>query len=237
MSEEDTRAVLASAAPPSGVAVEAWEAYKDAVRAVGVARAVPPAGHGVRVPPATTPKDVVARYVDHPNTRCVNVQQPWASLIAMGVKDVENRSQPLAHNGSDEPFCWVAIVASSTATIPKTVWRARLRDVARRLAWNGDALPTLPQDKEAYPSQAVVAMAKLACSSPKVASFAGKASVWNHGDVYAWEVLEVHALVVPFGKGFQTPSVYLTPRGKAKEGHVEAMARVRAAVRAALGGE
>ena len=244
--EEHEKAALASASPPSGVDGREWVAYKATVRAVGFARARPPrpalpVGRGV--PPSTTSRVEVAEWVNHANTRCVNVKQPWATLIALGLKDVENRSQRLPHNSDHEPYCWVAIVASAVdPSKDARQWGALLRDVDRRVWWNGgyDAvdLPTVPREKRAYPSQSVVAMAKLACSAPKArgAAFAGKQSVWNNGDTYAWEVLEVHPLARPvwFGNGFQTPAVYLTPRGNAKEAHAEAMRRVRDLIRREL---
>lgn len=235
----DSRAALV-ATPPSGVPHAAWQAYQATVRAVGFARARAPRPQlpvGRGTPPCSTPVERVAQMIDHPNTRCVNVQQPWATLLALGLKDVENRSQPLPHNPGED-HCWVAIVAS--AVDPRKglrAWEERMRDVDRRIFWNNGFespdLPVVPREKAAYPSQSVVALAKMRCSprKPSHAPFVGKQSVWNNGDAFAWEVLEVFPLARPvfFGAGFQTPAVYLTPRHAS-----DSMSRLRSAIRTEL---
>ena len=86
--------------------------------------------------------------------------------MVAGLKDVENRTSALPSGGSSSDECWVAIVASANdAKKDHALWAARMRDVARRIHWNdGHAatdLPPVPRSKAAYPSQAVVALARL----------------------------------------------------------------------------
>lgn len=237
---EYSEAAMAST-PPTGMSTLSWTGYQFTVRTHGFARARaprPPLPIGRGVPAPTHTATEVAHVLDHPNTRCVNIKQPWATLIAQGLKDVENRTTRLVHNGGGDEFCWVAIVASAHDPIKDaTQWRAKMRDVERRIYWNNgfDAvdLPVVSHDKADYPSQSVVAVAKMACSDPKPADAAwtGKQSVWNNGDTYAWEVLEVHPLARPvwFGKGFQSPAVFLTPSAGDVE-HQRAMREVRRAI-------
>lgn len=136
---EHTKATLRSASPPYGVSIEEWKLYKTTVRRVGFKRARPPRpelpiGRSVSVAPLTKN---VAMHVDHPNTRILNVQQPWASLIAWGVKNIENRSSEFAHAGGtdEEETTWVAILASSHS-FTKKEWQRRMLDVQRRIHWN-----------------------------------------------------------------------------------------------------
>ena len=242
---EYVEATLASV-PPTGMPPSAWRGYKETLATMGFKRArmpLPdmPIGRGVLH--TSTRVEDVARLVDHPNTRCVNIVQPFATLIALGLKDVENRTTPLPHN-QDGDYCWIAIVASAVdPNKGQRAWDAIMRDVGRRIWWNNGYeapdLPVVPRDKREYPSQSVVAMAKIRCSAPKQRGreWTGKQSVWNNGDLYAWEVVEVHRLRRPvlFGTGNQTPATFLTP--KPTEGDVARiarMAKIRHAIKSEL---
>ena len=245
MELEYVNATLASV-PPTGMLPIVWDGYKYTLSAMGFENArmpLPEMPIGRGVPHASTRAEDVARMVDHPNTRCVNIIQPFATLIADGLKDVENRTTPLPHNqGADH--CWIAIVASAVDPGKgQRAWDAIMRDVDRRIFWNNgyDApdLPIVKRDKREYPSQSVVAMAKMRCSGPKRRGqkWTGKQSVWNNGDLYAWEVIEVHRLrrPVPFGTGNQTPATFLTPkRSEGDAARVSRMANVRRAIQREL---
>ena len=173
--------------------------------------------------------------LDHPNTRCLNVRQPWATLLAQGIKDVENRTVPLpANDAVSEPYCWVLLVASGN-TWSRSGWHETMNGIQQRLEEH--QRPYVEDSQDRYPRQSVVAVAKMASSGPKAAeaAFTGKASVWNHGDKYAWEVLEVHALPVPiwYGKGSQS-IVRLTPGPGASHDHRANMHKLKEEVYQAL---
>ena len=129
LEREFSAAALAST-PPTGVPLASWAAYQATVRAVGFSRARAPQPQfpiGRGVPPCTTLVAEVAHMVNHKKTRCVNIKQPWATFIALGLKDVENRTQPLPNNSEEADYCWVAVVASSVDSINAREWEARMR--------------------------------------------------------------------------------------------------------------
>ena len=241
--EQDARAwgVLSTAVPcpPATVTRMEWGLYKRVVRTYGFLQARPPRPEfplGRGVPVAARTRAELEAAVDHRDTRILNVQQPWASLIALGVKDVENRTGPLVHNFG-ENHCCVLILASANKT-SQAKWRDKMYDADLRVYWNAGFdstdLPVLPRDRERdFPYQSVVALAWMRCAGPKSArkAWVGKQSIWNNGDEYAWEVLEVHSLLhdpVNFGRGFQTAGVFATPRDGDKSGR---FARMRRAVK------
>lgn len=245
--EREATKAVAHSNPPSGVRQINWDGYKVSVVQKGFSATAaprPPMPIGRGVPASTTPMTAVLEAVEHPNTRCVNIRQPWATLIGIGLKDVENRSTILPHNSVAEDFCWVAVVASAhDAKKDLRQWGVDMRDVERCVFWNGgyDApdLPPVRHDKAGYPSQAVVAFARMRCSSPleRGSPWTGKHSIWNHGDKYCWEVLETHLLEPPvwFGTGNQTPATFLTPPRKTTTAdRANAMAHIRTEIKKRL---
>ena len=248
--EDDAEAanVLRKSAPcpPATISQTEWDDYRSRVeerRCFSFRNVVPPEMRmplGISVPIVDRSPHDIASAVDHPNTRILNVKQPWASFIAMGVKDVENRSKELKHNDSDEKgggrakdarggHTWVLILSSAKeGSAPK--WTKSMQDAEARMYWNGGYastdLPVVGRDRSDFPYQRIVALAKLRCSSKRSEgrTWTGKQSIWNKGDWYAWEVLEVHSLLhdpVPFGKGFQTPGVLATPKTGDESGFYE----------------
>ena len=228
--------------PPATVSQHEWDLYRSLLREHRFSCIRNPRRRRRcrPVPPVTRSVAELVAAVDHPNTRCVNVRQPFASLLANGTKDVENRTTALAHN-EEGAHCWILIVASAREA-SATKWQAAVRDVQRRIFWNhgceSPSAATCPTSRDDYPYQSVVALARVRCAGPKASGqpWVGKQSVWNNGDTYAWQVLEVHALQTPifFGKGFQTPAVYATPRDGRNGGF---FARIRAEVKCAFAAE
>ena len=79
-------------------------------------------------------KDVVHLLSSDPTLRCLNVRQPWASMIVEGTKTVENRpagaNRPHFHK-QDGLGEWVLIVASASRPTRKALTDA-LQDYQRR---------------------------------------------------------------------------------------------------------
>lgn len=127
-----------------------------------------------------------------PNTRLLNVRQPWAWALVNGYKNVENRSK---HIPTTLPLpAWVLIVASKSHVPTK----AEMKDLERRLG-SGVHYP----DRKAFTRDAVVGMVRI------VASQDSAHSVWyNGGADKAWVIGESQRFRYPFQlKGALTPLV------------------------------
>ena len=140
--------------PPGNpcVTTAAWTDYILRVSEAGIDKAALPiacAPSPVRAPATIDDIDEFLRFVDHPNSRLVNVRQPWASLL-FGPKDVENRPNILPPNSTtDDPHCFVAIVASKVETLTARYFNDSIIDATRRVVWsNLPVLQSMPQQTE-----------------------------------------------------------------------------------------
>jgi len=142
----------------------------------------------------------------HSNTRVVNIQEPWASMIAKGgrltkvPKDFENRPDAFPQGGG-----WMVIVASKV-NYSGPEWQARLDDIRRRLAWSGSSERIVfKQSDLARTEQHALGVAKVVSVNnwDGIQPASMKTSIWNNGDAHAWKITEVHELPVPvfYGNG------------------------------------
>ena len=229
--------------PPANpsVTAAAWNDYRIRVSEAGIDKAALPiacAPSPVRAPATIDDIDEFLRFVDHPNSRLVNVRQPWASLL-FGPKDVENRPNRLLPNSTtDDPHCFVAIVASKVETLTARYFNDSIIDATRRVVWsNLPVLQSMPQQIEPistyrrqYSSQKIVGMIKFRCyKRNEWDTYAGPASIWNNGDRFAWRVVKSIKFdePIPAGRG-SLGIVKLSPNPEAP--HALKMAKLRAEI-------
>ena len=130
-----------------------------------------------------TETDVEAENQDGSNVRMLNVRQPWASLLVLGIKDVENRAYALSVRYKLTLPVWLVIIASKNKVAPKD-----LRDARERMRVSGERkpLPTI------FPS-GVVGVVRIVSCLCKMST-----SVWYNGDSnFAWYVDKYYALERP----------------------------------------
>lgn len=194
------RAVVFPPFGPAGACPDEWEAYvkKNAGKSDVAAFEPPQRAVDVECPPATLPTRAWRDGMSDPSTRVVNVQEPWASLLARGVKDVENRSRRY-------PGTFLVLV-SSKPSFSAPEWAHRVEDARRRVAWHEAVHPTPPSPtspvegrQELYVATAQHALALLRVESVcnASASLRAKQSIWNNGDAFAWRVTHVRRLLPP----------------------------------------
>ena len=194
--DESTKMVPPSA--PANVTSEAWTAYRARVAEHGIVNAEPPVtvfAHVPRAPATAAEINEMLLHVLHPNSRMVNVRQPWASLL-FGPKDVENRPNMPPANSITDPHCYVAVVASKFESLTNNYFNTSIADAKRRVKWSypntTNTNPnTVSADREFYArtSQFIVGFIKFRCYQKQSwETYAGPASVWNNGDNCAWYV-------------------------------------------------
>ena len=199
---------------PRGCHLAKWQSYTDTLRAHleagGHAEYIGGGGEFAQAPAQTasicsrTGAGLLAA-LDDANTRVINIQEPWATMIATGRKDFENRPDAFPKGGG-----WMVVVASKlNYSAPE--WDHRQADIRRRLRWSGSI------DAPAF-EQAELTQAELkrfeqhALALAKVVSIDNwhgdhplheRQSIWNNGDAHAWRITEVHKLIDPvfFGNG------------------------------------
>jgi hypothetical protein len=212
----DESVKMVPAAHPANVTAEAWTEYRARVAQVGIVNADLPVPYKAHVPrpPATIDEiDEMLLHVRHPNSRMVNVKQPWASLL-FGPKDVENRPNMPPPNSATDPFCYVAVVASKVESLTNKYFNDSIADAKRRVKWclgptNTDhPLPqsTISDDRDYYArsSQCLIGFIKFRCYQKQSwESFAGPASIWNNSDKCAWHVVSAVKFprLIPVGTG------------------------------------
>ena len=147
------------------------------------------------VPKPRTELKAVLESLHDDTTVFFNVQEPWASLIAAGVKCVENRPNAFPARAK-----WAVIIASKPAMSEAEMQRRR-EDYRRRLKWSGQTEVVPVKQISEYretTSQCAVAYAR-------IESFSGAHfeinSIWCNGDEYAWTIKEVVKLKRPVYKG------------------------------------
>jgi hypothetical protein len=134
--------------------------------------------------------------------RAITVKQPWAAVIAQGVKTIENRSLHTHHRGP------LAIHAGAA-------WSDRgMRDPRIRAAWRRAGLPTVPgtdqgrwcdfPDRLAVPHGAVIAVCEVVDCHPD----GGCCRPWGESDyveaagrrrtgLWHWLLDDIRPLPVP----------------------------------------
>lgn len=118
--------------------------------------------------------------------KSLTVRQPWASCIAFGGKDIENRSWSTPHRGL------VAIHAGKGVDwdVPDHAWTsaglAPYRKGARRAAWTAS-----------LPLGAVVAIARLADCHDATGTDYCSCSTWAMAHQWHWELADVRPLPQP----------------------------------------
>ena len=191
---------------PTGCDITQWQSYASQIRAHfesgGLERDIP--GGVVSwadSPVPSQPKrnlNFLLAALNHSNTRVLNVQEPWATMIATSRKDFENRPDKFPQGGG-----WMVIVASKVKySAPE--WTYRLGDIRRRLAWSGvDDSCVFTQKDLQETEQCAIAVAKVVSVDNRLCSLELKQSIWNNGDAFAWKIVEVHKLIEPvfFGNG------------------------------------
>lgn len=211
------RVPIVPAFGPAGCDLEQWNDYARQLRmhfeSGGSERDVPGGIRSWAPAPSSPPSSLsstprtrseLMSALDSRNTRVINIQEPWATMIAKHGKDVENRCDPFPMGGG-----WMVVVASKV-NYSGLEWEARLGDIRRRMLWSGrtDPPPTLPafhQSELAKTAQHAIAVAKVRSVNnwSGTDTLAAKQSIWNNGDAFAWKITEVHALPEPvfFGNG------------------------------------
>ena len=201
---------------PAGCDPEAWKLEVARLEAIwslkgewpaGTVRPFPnPSGRLDRVPHTLQASGDLIDALNHPSCKFFNVQEPWASLIAAGVKCVENRKN--AYMADKHPGGWAVIVASKS-NYTKRDWASRVRDYENRLAWSGQTMEVQIQSQEMYnatTAQHAVALVRIECVSNHTISDhkqvsegteEQKQSIWNNGDDYAWLIREVFKFPTP----------------------------------------
>ena len=102
----------------------------------GLAKEVPPVDPGLAKEAPPTLQDLLDQ-----NVQIVKVQQPWANLLAIGIKNVENRSMILGGEGKKARFM---ILASSRGPQPPST--ADMADAKRRLELEGNTMALNPME-------------------------------------------------------------------------------------------
>lgn len=205
------RVPIVPAFGPPGCDFEQWNEYARQIRlhfeAGGLERDVP--GGILSWSPALSPPSPrvprthaqLMAALDHANTRVINVQEPWATMIAKHGKDIENRPDPFPLGGG-----WMVIV-SSKVNYSGVEWNHRMDDIRRRMVWSGrkNAPPMFHQNELVKTGQHAIAIAKVRSVNNwnGTDTIGTKQSVWNNGDAFAWKITEVHALPEPvfYGNG------------------------------------
>ena len=140
-------------------------------------------------------KAAIATILQTPGaTRVVNVQQPWADLLADGVKTTENRSTPLPWNAR------YMLIQASKCNFNNAEWARRMEQVNTRCAALHLPEYTKTQADLSADDQCIIALAKVTCVNNH--DLAVK-DVWNTNDKFAWQIDEVirFKTPIPFGKG------------------------------------
>lgn len=183
-----------------------WRSYASQIRvhfeSGGLERDVPGGieSWGGASPALPQPKRTLAYLtaaLDHSNTRVINVQEPWATMLTE-CKDFENRSDAFPRGGG-----WMVIVASKV-NYSAPEWKYRMDDIRRRMLWSGIAEPFVFTQRELQKTeQCAIAVAKVVSVDNRLCSLEMKQSIWNNGDMFAWNIVEVHKLIEPvfFGNG------------------------------------
>ena len=168
-----------------------------------------------KVPDATSSLKVVLEALDSLDTVYFNVQEPWASLIAEGVKCVENRPNALLRgdapkDAADEAIeRWAIVIASKPDNLTPNEMRKRNADYERRLKWSGQERVVTVKSAKEYSnetSQCAVAFVRIRSIENKVDQLPTQ-SIWNNGDKFAWIIQEVFKLEEPVLKGAGSLSV------------------------------
>lgn len=157
----------------------------------------------ISVPPRSSDLGQIISGLRDPKTMIVNVREPWCSMIAAGIKDIENRPDAL-------PCEWVVFVASKV-NYSRLYWCNCFKDIRRRLTWNGidGASPQFPDfegAQEVYKlntSQRALCLARVKSLENESADPDERRSIWNNGEKFAWKILEVVKFPEPvfFGRG------------------------------------
>lgn len=168
-----------------------------------------------KVPEKKSSPEVVLEALDSLNTVYFNVQEPWASLIAEGVKCVENRPNALLRgdapkDAADEAIeRWAVVIASKPDSLSANEMRKRNEDYERRLKWSGQKRVVTVKTAKEYSketSQRAVAFVRIRSIENKVDQLLTQ-SIWNNGDKFAWIIEEVVKLETPVFKGGGSLSV------------------------------
>ncbi|RCG19073.1 ASCH domain-containing protein [Sphaerisporangium album] len=112
--------------------------------------------------------------------RALSIQQPWAHLIASGVKDIENRTWKTAHLGL------IAIHASKTADGDAVIRTEEGR------ALIADALA-----RGAIRFGAIIAVTEITGCHRDCAAGTGMCSVWAVRGQWHWHLANTRALATP----------------------------------------
>ena len=128
-----------------------------------------------RVRPRPRTAQELAEVLEQANTRVINIQEPWATLIAEGEKDIENRSDEFPKGGG-----WMVVVASKV-NYSKPEWQSRLADVSRRMRWAGNSsVRTFTQHELAATGQHAIAVARVqAINNWSSTGMTAKQSIWK----------------------------------------------------------
>ena len=147
------------------------------------------------VPESTSSLQALLEGLASPDTIYVNIQEPWASLIAAGVKCVENRP-----NALPPKVKWAVLIASKPCMSEAEMER-RKGDYKRRLRWSGQqerVSVKRPREYLATTSQCAVAFVKIKSAANEDGAHQ---SIWNNGDKYAWIIEEAVQFGDPVFKG------------------------------------
>lgn len=108
--------------------------------------------------------------------KCLSVKQPWAYLLAVGIKDVENRSWATSHRG------WIAIHAS------KSFDHSAMADFRAAMAEAGQVIPPLAEVRGA-----IIAVVRVVdCTTWRPG-----ASEWHEKGYVGWYVEDARILPDP----------------------------------------
>lgn len=110
--------------------------------------------------------------------KTISIQQPWALLVASGIKDIENRSWDTQHRGT-------ILIHASSAKCPKDYYR--YLDVKTEQAIvNEQIFGNFPDDVSKFPYSAIIGCCDIAAI---VAPGTKVDSVWDAGsEQYRWKL-------------------------------------------------